>query len=160
MRLKSTIFVLLFAFICGAQVMATSTEGKSNKPTVQKKEKLSLSAYLYDVRDKLEEKEATEGLSKKEALGLKVIDKKLNKLEKKNAKRVKKGKPMKDKSWTTALILVILLGGLGIHRFYLGYTWQGIVQLLTFGGLGIWTLIDFIRIITRSLEPKDGKYRD
>ena len=50
------------------------------------------------------------------------------------------------------------VGGLGVHRFYLGYTWQGIVQLLTLGGCGIWALIDFIRIITGSLQPKDGEY--
>lgn len=58
-----------------------------------------------------------------------------------------------------ALILVVLLGGLGIHRFYLGYTWQGVVQLLTGGGCGIWALIDLVRIITGDLGPKDGRYR-
>ncbi|MBY0537340.1 MAG: TM2 domain-containing protein [Chitinophagaceae bacterium] len=63
-----------------------------------------------------------------------------------------------DKSQVVALILVLLVGGLGIHRFYLGYTWQGVVQLLTLGGLGIWSLIDLIRIITGSLQPKGGQY--
>lgn len=63
-----------------------------------------------------------------------------------------------DKSQVVALILVLLVGTIGIHRFYLGYTWQGIVQILTLGGLGIWTLIDLIRIITGSLQPKDGSY--
>jgi len=58
------------------------------------------------------------------------------------------------------LLLCIFLGALGIHRFYLGYTWQGIVQLLTGGGLGIWALIDLIRIITRDLQPKNGRYTD
>jgi hypothetical protein len=62
------------------------------------------------------------------------------------------------KSQVIALLLVILVGGLGIHRFYLGYTWQGIVQLLTLGGCGIWALIDLIRIITGDLQPKDGSY--
>ncbi|RYD53319.1 MAG: TM2 domain-containing protein [Sphingobacteriales bacterium] len=62
------------------------------------------------------------------------------------------------KSQVVALILVLLVGGLGIHRFYLGYTWQGVVQLLTLGGLGIWSLIDLIRIITGDLQPKDGSY--
>jgi TM2 domain-containing membrane protein YozV len=62
------------------------------------------------------------------------------------------------KSQVTALILVALIGGLGIHRFYLGYTWQGVVQLLTLGGCGIWSLIDLIRIITGDLQPKDGSY--
>lgn len=63
-----------------------------------------------------------------------------------------------DKSQVTALILAVLIGGLGIHRFYLGYTWQGVVQLLTLGGFGIWSLIDLIRIITGDLQPKDGSY--
>ena len=62
------------------------------------------------------------------------------------------------KSQLIALLLCGFIGSLGIHRFYLGYTWQGIVQLLTLGGCGIWALIDFIRIITGDLKPKDGEY--
>jgi hypothetical protein len=62
------------------------------------------------------------------------------------------------KSQVIALILAIVVGALGIHRFYLGYTWQGVVQLLTGGGCGIWALIDLIRIITGDLQPKDGSY--
>ena len=62
------------------------------------------------------------------------------------------------KSQLTALLLCLFIGVLGIHRFYLGYIWQGVVQLLTFGGLGIWSLIDLIRIITGDLQPKNGSY--
>ncbi|MFP5438487.1 MAG: TM2 domain-containing protein [Bacteroidia bacterium] len=62
------------------------------------------------------------------------------------------------KSQLTALLLCIFVGVIGIHRFYLGYTWQGIVQLVTLGGCGIWSLIDLIRIITGDLQPKDGSY--
>lgn len=57
-----------------------------------------------------------------------------------------------------ALLLAIFVGGIGIHRFYLGYTWQGIVQLVTLGGCGVWALIDLIRIITGDLQPKNGSY--
>jgi hypothetical protein len=64
------------------------------------------------------------------------------------------------KSQLIALLLVIFVGTLGIHRFYLGYTWQGVVQLLTLGGCGIWSLIDLIRIITGDLKPKNGEYTD
>lgn len=64
------------------------------------------------------------------------------------------------KSQIVALILAIFLGGLGIHRFYLGYIWQGIVQLLTAGGFGIWWIIDIIRIATGDLQPKDGSYSE
>jgi len=52
-----------------------------------------------------------------------------------------------------ALVLCWFLGIIGVHRFYLGDTWQGIVQLLTFGGLGVWTLIDLIRIAIGDLGP-------
>jgi TM2 domain-containing membrane protein YozV len=62
------------------------------------------------------------------------------------------------KSQIAALLLCWFVGVIGVHRFYLGYTWQGIVQILTLGGLGIWTLIDFIRIIIGDLQPKNGSY--
>ncbi|WP_281527984.1 TM2 domain-containing protein [Ruminococcus champanellensis] len=60
------------------------------------------------------------------------------------------------KSKTTAIILSVLLGSLGVDRFYLGYTGLGILKLLTCGGFGIWTLIDLIRICTGSLKAADG----
>jgi len=63
---------------------------------------------------------------------------------------------MKNK--TTAIILSFFLGGLGVDRFYLGYVGTGILKLITGGGLGIWWLIDLIRIITGSLKPKGGNW--
>ena len=65
-----------------------------------------------------------------------------------------------SKSWLVTVLLCFFLGAIGIHRFYLGYTAIGIIQLLTLGGLGLWTLIDFIRILIRDLQPKDGSYED
>lgn len=64
------------------------------------------------------------------------------------------------KSQIVALLLVIFVGYLGIHRFYLGYTGAGIIQLLTGGGCGIWALIDLVRIATGELGPKDGSAYD
>jgi len=60
------------------------------------------------------------------------------------------------KSRMAAGILGLLLGGLGIHNFYLGYTGKGLAQLLitvlSFGLLafvsGIWGLIEGIMILT------------
>ena len=60
------------------------------------------------------------------------------------------------KSKTTALILSILLGGLGIDRFYLGYTGMGVLKLLTGGCFGILTIIDIVYIATGKLRPADG----
>lgn len=61
-----------------------------------------------------------------------------------------------QKKFVTALLLSLFLGGLGVDRFYLGYTGLGIAKLLTFGGLGIWSLIDFIMIATRKVNAADG----
>ena len=68
------------------------------------------------------------------------------------------GLTSEGKSQVVALILAALVGALGVHRFYLGYTGIGIAQLLTLGGCGIWSLIDLVRILTGSLKPKDGDY--
>ena len=60
------------------------------------------------------------------------------------------------KSKITAILLCFFLGGLGIHRFYLGYTLIGVIQLLTFGGFLIWAIVDFIRLIIGSLKDSEG----
>lgn len=61
------------------------------------------------------------------------------------------------KDWLTTLLLCFFVGGLGVHRFYVGKTGTGIVQLLTLGGCGIWSLIDFIVIVCGNFTDAEGK---
>ncbi|NIJ45353.1 TM2 domain-containing membrane protein YozV [Wenyingzhuangia heitensis] len=63
-----------------------------------------------------------------------------------------------EKDFTATILLCFFLGGLGIHRFYVGKVGTGILQLITFGGLGIWALVDFIRIILGNFKDKQGYY--
>lgn len=61
-----------------------------------------------------------------------------------------------DKEWSTALILSVLLGSLGVDQFYLGNTGLGLGKLFTLGGCGIWALIDMVRIATNSVPDSQG----
>ena len=66
---------------------------------------------------------------------------------------------MKNK--TKTLIFSILLDGLGIDRFYLGYTGIGILKLFTGGCFGVLYIIDIVFIATGKLLPADGSsYED
>lgn len=68
-----------------------------------------------------------------------------------------------SKSKIAAALLAFFLGGLGIHRFYLGYTGLGIAQLslflagfitcgATWVALGIWVFIEFIMILVGGIS--------
>ncbi len=60
------------------------------------------------------------------------------------------------KSKITALILCILLGGLGIHQFYAGKAGMGILYLFTGGLFCIGWIVDIIRIVTGSFRDSRG----
>jgi TM2 domain-containing membrane protein YozV len=54
------------------------------------------------------------------------------------------------------ILMSFFLGHLGVHRYLMGYSnWW--LQLITFGGFGIWTLVDFIRIIIGDMKMADGR---
>lgn len=64
-----------------------------------------------------------------------------------------------DKSRAAAAILCFLLGGLGIHRFYVGKIGSAILQIISccvFIGF-IWVIVDFIMIIVGSFTDSNGK---
>ncbi|AEI11192.1 MULTISPECIES: TM2 domain-containing protein [Cellulomonas] len=60
------------------------------------------------------------------------------------------------KNLLVATLLAFFLGTLGIHRFYVGKVGTGIAMIFTLGGLGIWTLIDFIMLLVQSFKDSDG----
>ncbi|WP_205943725.1 TM2 domain-containing protein [Pedobacter aquae] len=146
--MKKIIFTLLTAVL----ITLTFNQTRAAFPVAQKTNdasKIINTVTPVTVEEKVASTEAVKE-------NLKADTKKKVKKEKKSF--VERVMAAGGKSQLVALLLAFFVGGLGIHRFYLGYTWQGVVQLLTLGGCGIWSLIDFIRIILGDLQPKNGPY--
>ncbi len=70
--------------------------------------------------------------------------------------------PYKSEKKVIAGILAIVLGTLGVHKFYLGYTKEGVIQLIiglvTCGAGGLIGLIEGIMYLTKSDEEFDETY--
>lgn len=58
---------------------------------------------------------------------------------------------------TTIIIVSLLAGGFGIDRFLIGDTGLGVGKLLTCGGLGIWTIVDWFLIMDATRQKNMEK---
>ena len=72
---------------------------------------------------------------------------------------MEKGKEVRKVNWVLVLVMSIIFGSLGVDRFILGKIGTGLLKLFTFGGLGIWWLVDIILIATK-YEFKGIKWVD
>jgi len=58
-------------------------------------------------------------------------------------------KKVRKVNWVLVLVMSIVFGQLGVDRFIMGKVGTGILKLITFGGFGIWWLVDVILIATK-----------
>ena len=62
------------------------------------------------------------------------------------------GKKTVVRNHTTAVILSILFGWLGVDRFYVGHIGLGLLKLFTMGCYGVWWVIDIILFATKKVN--------
>lgn len=67
------------------------------------------------------------------------------------------GSKVSDRSRGTALALATVTGIFGGHRYYVGKVATGLLQLVTFGGLGVWWLYDMILIARGGFRDAEDK---
>lgn len=64
-----------------------------------------------------------------------------------------------EKSQGVALILALTLGLVAAHRWYVGCPWIiNVLFIMSLGGAGVWLLIDIIRILAGTFNPK-GRFK-
>jgi TM2 domain-containing membrane protein YozV len=61
-----------------------------------------------------------------------------------------------SRSWLPLFLFCLVLGSLGVHRFYAGKHTSGIIMFLTLGLFGLWTLVDFIIILFNGFTDSDN----
>tara|TARA_B100000459_G_C8535959_1_gene182726 strand:+ start:362 stop:676 length:315 start_codon:yes stop_codon:yes gene_type:complete len=61
-----------------------------------------------------------------------------------------------DQDWLVLVLVSFFLGALGVDHFMTGKIGTGVLKLITFGGCGIWALIDFIMILTGNFKDGNG----
>ena len=65
---------------------------------------------------------------------------------------------LKLKDPTLALLLSFFFGTFAVDRFYLGNIILGILKLITIGGLGIWTIVDWFIIMKSTRKQNLDKF--
>ncbi len=69
--------------------------------------------------------------------------------DKKQSTKKNLPKNEREVNWVLTLIMSIIFGGLGVDRFIMGHVGLGILKLITFGGCGVWWLVDLILVATK-----------
>jgi TM2 domain-containing membrane protein YozV len=65
-------------------------------------------------------------------------------------------KPNKQRHFLAVFFISFMWGMFGVDRFYLGFIGTGVLKLVTFGGLGMWTIVDLALIMSGAMRDKQG----
>ncbi|HBO64946.1 TPA: hypothetical protein DD425_03220 [Candidatus Saccharibacteria bacterium] len=63
----------------------------------------------------------------------------------------------KQKHFLAVFFISFMWGTFGVDRMYLGKVWTGIFKLITFGGFGLWVIVDLLIIMNGAMRDKYGR---
>lgn len=69
--------------------------------------------------------------------------------KKKAKKSTRSSSNVREVNWVLCLVMSVVFGWIGVDRFIMGKVGTGILKLITFGGIGIWWLVDLILVATK-----------
>ena len=63
----------------------------------------------------------------------------------------------KQRHFLAVFFISFMWGTFGVDRMYLGKWGTGILKLVTFGGFGMWVLVDLVLIMAGTMRDKQGR---
>jgi TM2 domain-containing membrane protein YozV len=63
----------------------------------------------------------------------------------------------RQRHFLAVFFISFMWGTFGVDRMYLGKWGTGILKLVTFGGFGVWVIVDLILIMSGSMRDKQGR---
>ena len=157
-------FILTFALACMSIVSLNARENSMESlPEIEGtymeevlQQNLLVTSSVLD-KDFMMSNFLLENQKKFKTVDLMVIKEQLDKLSDKQLFMLNS---MDFKDPTVSLVLSVLVGGLGIDRFYIGDTGLGVLKLITGGGLGVWWLVDLFVISGKTKKNNNKEFQN
>ncbi len=157
-------FILTFALACMSIVSLNARENSiESLPEIERTYMEEVLQQNILVTSSVLDKEfmmtnfLIENQKKFKTVDLMVIKEQLDKLSDKQLFMLNS---MDFKDPTVSVVLSVLVGGLGIDRFYIGDTGLGVLKLITGGGLGVWWLVDLFVISGKTKKNNNKEFQN
>lgn len=156
--MKKIVYLIFFAFALSTNVVLAENDNDK----INQSEMLPIQIEMIDgENDEIKQQTINQFImmngKKFNSYDLVVIKKQLESLTPEQIQLLASGDYLDP---TTNVIVSVLVGSLGVDRFLIGQTGYGVLKLITFGGFGIWTLVDWFQISGLTKKANMEKFNE